>query len=423
MWSNRNIRRVALARLVSSTGGEAAFFVGIWGRAAYDFDAQPAQLALMMAVLGVMSLLGSALAGVLIDRLGPRRVLIGAEVLFAPAALSLVLPSSMATLTSGVAVVGLVGSVVYTTVASFAPYLSDDENLLARTNAAVEMAGTAAFISGPAIGAILARYAGLDWIFVFDAATSIVGVALIAPVKLRSMAGAPGDHSGALGDLRDGFRFVYGVPRLRFLILLGTATWLSFGVFSAVEPIFFREVLRVGPEALGIVNAIFGIGLAAGAAVVARFSGRLLTITAAAVMTFAGGLGAAAYSGTPWVQVVTIAGVGWGFVLGMLMPTLRTLVQGATPDGLQGRAMGVLMSHHTLGEMLPLAVVPALAAVLGVQTVMISAGLGVAIVGLLALPAARRMDRSATPVTPADVDLAEVIPRNPLDQPVAAADP
>jgi len=96
---DRNTARVVAARFISRAGGEAAFFVGIWGKAAYEFDATPAQQALVMASLGVFSLIGSALAGVLIDRFDPRRVLIVSEILFVPATLALVLPDNIGDMT------------------------------------------------------------------------------------------------------------------------------------------------------------------------------------------------------------------------------------------------------------------------------------------------------------------------------------
>ena len=33
-----NLVRVTAARFISRAGGEAAFFVGIWGKATYDLD-------------------------------------------------------------------------------------------------------------------------------------------------------------------------------------------------------------------------------------------------------------------------------------------------------------------------------------------------------------------------------------------------
>lgn len=421
MWSNRNIRRLALARFISGSGGEAAFFVGIWGRAAFDFDASPGQLAVMMAVLGVTALGGSAAAGVLVDRFGPRRVMLLSEVLFAPAALAMILPESMVEMTLVVGLVGFLSSIVYTAVASFPPYLTDDPAYLGRTNAAMEVAGTSAFVAGPALGAALARYAGLDWIFVVDAATSVVAVLLIAGIRTRVVAHS--ERSGALRELREGFRFAYGLRRLRFLLFLGIVTWLSFGVFSALEPIFYREVLRTGPEALGVVNAFFGIGLAAGSLLFTRYASTLMKVRSAAALTVAGGLGAVAYAGTSRLVIVTLGGMFWGVVLGALLPVLRTLVQTVTPDHLQGRAMGVWNAHNTLGEMVPLLIVPALAAAVGVQQVLVATGVLVSVVAVLCLRTAARIDRTLPPVAAAAVpdvpaalgQIAEAGPRNPVD--------
>ena len=120
---DRNTARVVAARFISRAGGEAAFFVGIWGKAAYEFDATPAQQALVMASLGVFSLIGSALAGVLIDRFDPRRVLIVSEILFVPATLALVLPDNIGDMTLVVAFAGLTTAAVLTAVISL-PHFS-----------------------------------------------------------------------------------------------------------------------------------------------------------------------------------------------------------------------------------------------------------------------------------------------------------
>ena len=325
----------------------------------------------------------------------------------------------MPQLTVAVALVGFLSSIVYTAVASFPPFLTDDQDFLARINGAMEVAATSAFIAGPAIGAVLARYASLDWIFVVDALTSVVAVALVLGVRTRRVAHS--ERTGAFRELRAGFGFAYGVSRLRFLLLLGSATWLSFGAFSALEPIFYREVLHVGPEALGIVNAFFGIGLAGGSIIATRYATRLMRLRVGAVLTIAGGLGAVAYSGTPLLVVVTIGGMFWGLVLGALLPVLRTLVQSVTPDQFQGRTMGVWQAHNTIGEMLPLLIVPGLAAVFGVQPVLIGSGVVVVVTGLLCLPAAVRMDRAPLVIdeaaaSPPLAALNETPPKHPLER-------
>jgi MFS family permease len=125
---------VIAARFISRMGGFAAFFVGLWGKAAYEFAATPTQLAVVMAVLGVASLTGSAIAGTLIDRYGPRRVLIASEVLFAPATLSAILVTDMASLSLVAFAIGFFGSPTYAAITSFPAFLTDDESMLAKLN-------------------------------------------------------------------------------------------------------------------------------------------------------------------------------------------------------------------------------------------------------------------------------------------------
>ncbi|MGH8896859.1 MAG: MFS transporter [Egibacteraceae bacterium] len=419
------IRRVALARFISATGAEAAFIVGIWGRAAYDFQASPAQLALLMGVLGLCGLAGSAAAGVLVDRYGPRRVVMAGETLFAPATLALVLPTAMAQLTLLVAAVGFLGFVVYTAISAFPPLLVTEPQQLAqgsgdsplikgsgdsplmKANAALELAHTAAFIGGPAIGALLATVGSLDWVFVLDAATSLVAVALVAGLAVRTHAGHANRERHAWTELREGARFAYGVPVLRFSLVLGMVVFTSFGAFAALEPLFFREVLGTGPEALGWMNTLFGAGLAAGSLLADRWSSAFLSVRAVMLLSLACGLGAVAYTGTANLWVVAVAAPAWGAVLGMLFPALHTLIQLHTPDALLGRATGVLHVHQQLGELLPLVLMPGLAAAWGVQLVLVGSGVALALVCALLLPVAARLDRqrsgSGEPPTPGSV--------------------
>lgn len=385
-------RRVALARFISATGAEAAFIVGIWGLVAFEFEGTPAQIALVMGVMGLCGLMGSAVAGVLVDRYGPRRIVMAGEALFAPAALALLLPSSIAQLTVAVACASLLGNLVVTAIGSIPPFLETDAARLAKANAAVELASTAAFVSGPAVGALLARASGIDAVFILDAVTSLIAVAVIAPVATRSIP-AHTERQGGFADLREGARFAYSLPALRYLLLLAALIWMSFAAFGALEPLYFREVLRTGPEAIGWVNAIFGAGVAAGTLLVDRFPRAIASVCAITLLTVTSGLGAVAYTGTADIRVVIAAAPIWGAVVGVLLPSLRTLIQLHTPDAFLGRTMGAYQAHQNLGEIVPLLVIPGLAAALGVQPVLVGSGIALALGCTLLLPLARTLDR------------------------------
>lgn len=410
-----HVTRVVAARFISHTGGVAGFFLGIWGKAAYELNTDAFGLALVMAVTGLGGLVGAMAAGVLVDRTNPKKVLIGGELVFVPAVLSLVLADSIQMMAVLVLPATLAGAVVFTAVTTLPPFLTDDPRRLERLNAYVEGAGTAAFIAGPVVGAFLVNLAGVSWVFVLDAVTSIIGVAILLPVRLRPIHRVEPDRT-SLQDLRAGFRFTYGRRTLRLLLVLATATYLSFGVFGGLEPLFFRDVLGRGPEMIGYVNAVFGAGLLAGSLLYGRASERLTSLRVAAMVTVASGAGAVLYTGTDRLAVVVAGAVVWGTILGVLMPLVRTIGQLEAPEGMVGRVMGTLQVHHQAGDLMPLLFAPALAGVFGVQAVLVGSGVVVAVVALVTLPAARRMPPAPDQVEP-------VYPPGAVEEPIGAPTP
>jgi MFS transporter, DHA3 family, macrolide efflux protein len=393
MWRNKDLRRVVLARFISRTGGEAAFFVGIWGKAAFTFSATPAQLAVLMGTLSIASILGTIVSGVLIDRYDARRVLIAAEAFFVPVALAFILPTAMWQLTILAGLLGFFGAPVMTAAASFAPFLASEGADLDRINAWIEGAGSLSFVIGPGLGALLAQFVGLNPIFIFDAVTSLVAVVLVARVTLRRPEPVEHERTNAFSELREGLRYTYSHRALRYPILIGTVVWLGFGAFGALEPLFYRDVLHTGVAAIGWMNTLFGIGIVIGAWAFSRLPARAVTARGLALVSATVGLGALAYVGTKFLVVVAIGALVWGIVIGVADVLLRVIIQSGSPDHLVGRIAGVSQMHRQAGELVPLALAPMLAVAFGVQAVLIGGGLLMAAVALLSLPEARAVDR------------------------------
>jgi MFS family permease len=385
---------VVLARFISRTGGEAAFFVGIWGKAAFEMEATAFGVAAVMAALGVASLIGSAVAGVLVDRFDPRRVLIAGEILFIPVALAMTIPETIPGLVASTFLLGLVGMPVYTAISAFGPFLTDDPDRLARINGYIEGASWAAFVVGPALGAIITSSVGLDGIFVLDAATSAVAALIVIPVRVRQMAREDKEERQGFRELRRGFSYAYGHHRLRFYIWLGSSVWVLFGTFSALEPLFYRDILQVEPETLGWVNSIFGLGLVAGTLIASRLPARYRSARSLVLIVGLNSLGVLAYVGTDQLRIVVGAGVFWGLLIGIMAPLLRTLIQLNTPEDLMGRITGVTQVHSEVGHLLPLAIAPFFAGILGVQRTLIYAGLALGVFAMLFVPMATRLDRT-----------------------------
>lgn len=405
MARKRDIVRVVAARYLSRAGSEAAFFVGVWGKAAFDFHATASQIAVVMFVLSVVSIAGSIVGGVLVDRYGPRNVLIGAEVLFVPASLAIALAHDLLSLTALVAFWGLVGAPVMTAGASFAPFLAGDDGDLRKINSWIESAGSAAFITGPALGSLIVHYANIDWVFFIDALTSLVAAALVARTVLHHPKREEG-HGNALGEVREGIRAVYRVRSLRFYVLAGSAVWLGFGAFSALEPLFYRDVLKTGVEAIGYMNSIFGAGILAGALLLQRLPRKIVSARGLCIMVVLTGLGSIAYVGTDNIRIVALGSIVWGIVIGVLEPLLRTLLHRDSPKGMVGRITGTAQVHRQAGELVPLAFAPALAAMFGVQATLIGGGGMVAIVAILAFVEASKVDRDSASRPQVEVEMA-----------------
>jgi predicted MFS family arabinose efflux permease len=391
-----DVNQVALARFVSRSGGEAAFFVGIWGKASFEFNATPTELAWVMAALGVASLIGSAAAGLAVDRLGPRKVLILSELAFIPAVLAVTLATSITGFAILVFFTGLLSAPVYTAVASMAPFLTSDPARLSLINSRIETGSWAAFIVGPAVGALLADTVSLNSIFVLDAATSLVGVLLVLPIKLRPPVQQE-ERSGFLAELVSGISYSASRPALRFMLVAGTSVWLAYGAFSALEPLFYREVLKTGPAALGWMNSLFGVGMVVGTVLVPRLSSFWWRAPALPVLVALNGAAGLLYVSTDRLWVVAIGAFCWGSVIGVLSPVYRTLVQSVTPDHLMGRVQGASQMLSDTLRLVPLLFIPALAVQLGIQGVLIGNVVILGLLGLALIPWSRRFAEVGLP--------------------------
>ena len=329
MQNSSDIYRVAASRFISRLGAEAAFFVGVWGLAAYRFEATASELAVLMLVLGVTSMVGAAFAGVMIDRFGPQRVLIWAQVAYVPAALSLTLVDSLDTLTVLVGVFGFVGAPMMTATSSFAPYLVKRPEDLERANALIEGAGSASFVLGPGLGALVLSAFSLDAVFYADAILTTIAALTVLRVSTPPVVREHSTHPFA--ELAEGLRTTYSIRSVRYYVLLGSAIWLGFGAFGALEPLFYRDAVGTGVETIGWMNSIFGLGLAMGAYLLTRLPRRVLSARGFAIGAVFVGFGSILYVGSTELWRIAVGSILWGLAIGVVEPLMRTLLHMDAP--------------------------------------------------------------------------------------------
>lgn len=391
--SDRNLALVVGARFVSRLGGTAVWLVGTLGGAAYVFQATPKQLALMSAVNGLAAIIGSLVAGLLIDRFGPRKVMVWAEIGSIPPVLWMMVAPSLTLFVLGSAIFSLFGVPTWTAGASFAPFITSGRAQLERANAFIETGSSIGFVLGPSVGALIETWFGIHAVFWVMAVASVLAAVLAWFVRIDEKRPAEHEHASAWSNFMAGLRVAYTSRTLRYYILLGTAVWFGFGAFQALESLFYRDVVGVGVEWLGWMNTLFGLGLVLGAVLLPRLPKAILSARGLAMMGMLAGLGSILYVGSTELRWIAPGAFAWGVAIGAMEPLLRTLVHIDSPHEYVGRIVGTLQWHRTAGELLPLAFVPALAVTLGIQETLIAGGALVVLASLGSMFTARSIDR------------------------------
>ena len=381
--------------------GSWATIVAIWGYAAFEYDASPAEVSLFGIAFSVPGIVLGPVAGAVIDRIGPKATLAIAKVIGIVASLALLGADDFRALAALSALHGVASTFSHPALQSMPPRLVDEEHL-ARTNALVSLTDELAIVLGPVAAGIGIAAFGFRGAFVFDAATYALGLAVLPLVRLRAVRGTGPSaevESTGLRDALDGWRLIARTGVLRRIVTCTFAVHLLYGTALLAEPLYVRDVLERSPSVFAALQTAFGICLVVGGLVAARLGDRLASFGWVALGVGASGITAIVYLGTPFLAVAFL-GVGlWGVATAVIAGPSRTLLQRSSPESVHGR---VLAADHVAGSAAELAGVAVAGLLVGAWGVPWSiSALGLLVAGTaLTLQAANQRDQvpSAVPV-------------------------
>lgn len=145
-----------------------------------------------------------------------------------------------------------------------------------------------------------------------------------------------------LERVREGLSYVWG-HRATFYLMLVVAITSGFGVqYSVLVPVFARDLLHGGPRTYGFLLAAQGVGAVMGALALAtrRSEPRALRQNLACGL-FCMALSTAAFGVSPWMALSLGAQMLIGAGLMSYMATTNTLLQLFVADELRGRVMSI----------------------------------------------------------------------------------
>lgn len=241
----------------------------------YTLQATPAQIAWLRTAEIAPGMLIGLLAGVWIDRLRRKPLMIWADVIRALLVGSIPLALWLGHLT--LSQIWLVAALVSVLTVSFdvsyetyLPTLVGSEHVL-EANAKLSATGSVVEVAGFGIAGALFQLAGGALTLAIDAASFVVSVVTLAWIRKPEPEPAPGKaEESVLREAAEGLRAVAGHPLL--LALTGVASLSSVfeGAMGTLYVLYVSRQLQIAPGVQGLLYATGGISSFIGAAVAAR---------------------------------------------------------------------------------------------------------------------------------------------------------
>jgi MFS family permease len=277
LWRNRDFVKLWVGHTVSELGS------GITSQAlpitaVLVLAATPPQMGILAAVADIPVLLFSLLAGVWVDRLRRRPLLIAADLGRAlllgsiPLAWALgILRLEQLFIVAGlVGVLSLFFNLAYR---SYLPALVRREHLV-EGNSKLTASGSVADMSGVTLGGILVQLLSGPIAILFDAVSFVCSAISVSLIRTPEPPKAAESQENVRQEIAEGLRLVLGDKILR--ALAGSSGTFSFfgNFFHALYVLYAMKELGIPPAIVGVLIGAGGVGAFVGALLVGRVTRR-----------------------------------------------------------------------------------------------------------------------------------------------------
>jgi MFS family permease len=315
------------------------------GYLVYQRTGSTTAVAVVAAADGIPSVILSLAGGVLADRLPRRRILLVTQSMLglSAGALALLVATNHATFLAIVVVAIVFGATDAADLPTRQAMVADlvERHLVVNAVALGAAAMSATRIVGPSVAGLLIGFAGPAVCFGFLAVAYLAPIVVLLKVipdvaPLPRLAG-----NTAWGELVGGLRAAGSDPLVRGVVIVASVLAFCGVSYMPFLPVLARTHLHVGPQALGIMYSVGGIGGLVGGLAIAsmgRGAGRLQLMVVGGVV-YAASLFAVAHGSVLMVTLPALVGISFAFVA--VSTSMTTLLQTDTDPRLRGRLLGI----------------------------------------------------------------------------------
>jgi MFS family permease len=388
---NRNFTALWLSQLVSKVGDNFAVVAAL---VVINELAEASGLAVVViATAMTVPQLFALASGVLVDRFNRKGVMIVTDVLRAGIVLLALLvqrPGQLYILyLTAFAVMGL-GAVFIPARNASIPNIVPEEHLLT-ANALIQATELVSLIVGASLATLVIALSSTAVAFVVDAVTFLVSALfLIAvrlpPIKMAAAMSAPGSEFRKFwAGFLDGIRYIGSNKHLLQLMAITTMATLGLSATVLLSAAYFKQLLGISAQYLGLLQATEGLGMALGALLISVFAtwARSRRIVSVTMMILGSGILVFALAPTFWLVLLGALVVGLCVV--SARTTLAAMTQALVSDSQRGRVESAMVTVIGIGTMGALIMAGILGDVVGPEIIFIITGVVVLIAGVASI--------------------------------------
>jgi MFS family permease len=343
----------------------------------------------VFAVYTLPYVLFGALAGVVVDRVDKRRLMIAVDLLRAAVvvAVPFLATRSLPSVYVLAFVISSLGVLFEPAKMAILPEIVPRRRLL-RANSLLSTTENLTEIVGYALAGLLLAAVSTSAAFQIDAATFVVSAAALALMRYRAPAQEAAEQvAGAFWrEFREGFAFLRRDRGLRANTVMIVVCVSGLGAVFPLTFFFAVNVLDGGAAAFGALEAVTSVGFLAGSLALVALAARVRKgrVMIAGLLMMGACLALMATAGSVWTAAIPLA--LFGLANAVVLIAVDTYLQESTPEGMLGRVLGTRFTLTQGTYAISVLVGGALAGIVDVRVLFIVAGVIVAasaVVGLL----------------------------------------
>ncbi len=335
-------------------GGQSVSLIGTWmTRLATSWLVyRLTHSALLLGIVGfsgqIPTFLLAPIAGVWVDRLNRRRVLIVTQTLamiqsFALAALALGRVINIPEIIALSAFQGAINAFDMPGRQAFLVEMIEDRADLGNGIALNSSMVNIARLVGPSLAGAVIAISSEGYCFLVDGISYLAVIASLVAMNVKPRV-VQRATSSMFAQLKEGWTYVAGFAPIRTILLLFAVVSLMGWPFTVLMPIFAGTVLKGGPHTLGFLMGAMGTGAVISAISLAVRKtvlglGRMIAMSAGA---FGAGLILFGLSRNFWLSMGLMLVCGFGLM--QQMAASNTIIQTITEESKRGR----VMSYYTV---------------------------------------------------------------------------